>query len=153
MDEERNIATNRKARYDYFIEDRIEAGIALHGGEVKSLRDHGASLVEGYARVYKGEVWLHDVHITPYKQSTHMDIDPVRMRKLLLHKREILRLQHRTDRKGYTLIPLRMYFRNGYAKVELGVCQGKRQYDKRQAIADRDERRDLERQLRERTKE
>jgi len=153
MPEQRNIATNRRARHEYFIEDRIEAGIALKGTEVKSLRQHKVSLVEGYARVDGREVWLHDVHIAPYEQGGRWNVDPRRPRKLLLHKREILRLRHRTEQKGYTLIPLRVYFKGGYAKVELGLCRGKRQYDKRRAIAERDERRDMERQLRERTRE
>ncbi|MGD8237809.1 MAG: SsrA-binding protein SmpB [Armatimonadota bacterium] len=153
MPDQRNIATNRRARYDYFIEDRIEAGLVLRGAEVKSLRQHKVSLVEGYARIEKGEVWLHDVHIAPYEKSNRWGVDPLRSRKLLLHKREILRLRHRTEQKGYTLIPLRMYFRDGYAKVELGLCRGKRQYDRRRAIAERDERRDLERQLSERSRE
>jgi len=153
MPDERNIATNRRARYDYFIEDRIEAGLVLRGPEVKSLREHKVSLVEGYARIENGEVWLQDVHIAPYKQGNRWNVDPRRPRKLLLHKREILRLRQRTEQKGYTLIPLRMYFKYGYAKLELGVCRGKRQYDKRQAIAERDERRELERELRERSRE
>ena len=153
MPDERTIATNRRARHDYFIEDRIEAGIALKGTEAKSLREHGASLVEGYARIEGGEVWLHDVHIAPYEQGNRWNVEPRRARRLLLHKREIVRLRQRTEQKGYTLIPLRMYFKDSYAKVELGVCRGKRQYDKRRAIAERDERRDLERQLRERSRE
>lgn len=153
MPEQRTIATNRRARHEYFIEDRIEAGIALKGTEVKSLRQHKVSLVEGYARVDGREVWLHDVHIAPYEQGGRWNVDPGRPRKLLLHKREILRLRQRTEQKGYTLIPLRMYFKGGYAKVELGLCRGKRQYDKRRAIAERDERRDMERELRERTRE
>lgn len=153
MPEQRTIATNRRARHEYFIEDRIEAGIALKGTEVKSLRQHKVSLVEGYARVDGREVWLHDVHIAPYEQGGRWNVDPRRPRKLLLHKREILRLRHRTEQKGYTLIPLRVYFKGGYAKVELGLCRGKRQYDKRRAIAERDERRDMERELRERTRE
>ncbi len=153
MPEQLTIATNRRARHEYFIEDRIEAGIALKGTEVKSLRQHKVSLVEGYARVDGREVWLHDVHIAPYEQGGRWNVDPGRPRKLLLHKREILRLRQRTEQKGYTLIPLRMYFKGGYAKVELGLCRGKRQYDKRRAIAERDERRDMERELRERTRE
>lgn len=154
MAEETLVATNRRARHDYFIEDSVEVGIVLRGTEVKSLRDHRASFVDAHARVEDGEVWLHGLHISPYEQGNRWNAPPLRPRKLLLHRREILRLRQRTEQRGYTLIPLRVYFNaRGVAKVQLGICRGKRQYDKKRAIAERDAQRDLERELRERTKQ
>lgn len=150
MDEVQTVVTNRRARHNYHIEDTIEAGIVLKGTEVKSLREHNVSLAEAYARVEEGEVWLYGMHIAAYKQGGIWNVEPRRPRKLLLHKREILRLRQRTEQKGYTLIPLKAYFKRGIAKVELGLCRGKRQYDKRRALAERDAQRDLERQLSER---
>ncbi len=145
------VATNRRARHEYHIEDTIEAGLVLKGTEVKSLRERNVSLAEAYARIEEREAWLHGMHVAPYKQGTIWNVDPRRPRKLLLHKRELLRLRQRTEQRGYTLIPLRVYFNErGTAKVLLGLARGKRQYDKRRAIAERDARRDLERELSER---
>lgn len=136
------VATNRRARHEYEIIDKIEAGIELTGPEVKSVRAHRVSLAEGYATVEDGEVWLHGVHIARYNAGGYAHQNPTRPRKLLLHKREIARLERDVRQKGVTLIPLRMYFApSGYAKVELGVCRGKKQYEKREAIKRRDEQR------------
>ncbi|MFQ6097554.1 MAG: SsrA-binding protein SmpB [Armatimonadota bacterium] len=153
MEQQRVVARNRRARHDYFIEDSVEAGIVLKGTEVKSLRDHRVSFVDAHARVEDGELWLHGLHIAPYEQGNRWNVEPLRPRKLLLHKREILRLRQRTEQRGYTLVPLEVYFNpRGIAKVRLGICRGKRQYDKKRAIAERDAKRELERELRERTK-
>ncbi len=149
--EERTIITNRRARHEYWIEETHEAGIALTGTEVKSLRGGRATLADAFARVDGGEVWLHHLHISPYAQGNIHNHDPLRSRKLLLHKREILRLQAQTDQKGYTLIPLRIYFRHGVAKVELGVARGRHLYDKRERIAERDAARRIARALGART--
>jgi len=132
------VATNRRAWHDYFVEDQIEAGLALQGSEVKSLRAHNVSIREGYAAINRGEVWLHGVRISPYEPARE-NPDPTRDRKLLLSRREIRRLERGVREKGYTLIPLKVYFnKRGYAKVQIGLCRGKRQYDKREAIAERD---------------
>jgi len=137
---------NRKARYDYHVLDSFECGIVLKGAEVKSIRAGHANLQDGYARVDGGEVWLHGMHISPYEFSPG-DLDPVRPRKLLLHHREIDELARATAEKGVTLVPLSVYFKDGRAKVELAVARGKRQYDKRQAIAERDAKREAERAM------
>ena len=145
---DRNVATNRRAYHDYFVEDKIEAGIELQGPEVRSVRKHHVSIGEAHAEVREGEIWLIGMHITPY-QAAHMSMDPLRTRRLLLRKNEIRRLERRVLQKGYTLIPLRVYFGpSGYAKVEIGLCRGKRQYDKREAIAEREAARRTERALR-----
>jgi len=146
---EKNIVTNRKARHEYEIIDRIETGLVLLGSEVKSLREGKASLADAYARVLEGEVWVISMHISPYKQASFEPTDPLRDRKLLLHKREIKKLSRQVMEKGITLIPLRLYFKNNIAKVELGLCRGKRQYDKNQAIAQRDAKRDMQREEKE----
>lgn len=136
------IATNRRARHEYHILDKIEAGIVLTGPEVKSVRAHRVSLAEAYATVEAGEVWIHNMHIAKYEAGGYAHQNPTRPRKLLLHKREIRRLEREVTQKGVTLIPLRMYFApSGYAKIELGLCKGKRQYDKREALKRRDQRR------------
>lgn len=136
------VATNRRARHEYHILDTIEAGIVLTGPEVKSVRAHRVSLAEAYAAVEDGEVWVHSMHIAKYNPGQHTRQDPTRPRKLLLHKRQIRRLERDVQQKGVTLIPLRMYFApSGYAKIALGVCKGKREYDKREAIKRRDEQR------------
>ena len=140
------VATNRRARYDYSILDTWECGIVLEGSEVKSLRDGHATIREAYARVEDGEVWLHSMHIPPYVFSRG-DVDPDRKRKLLLHHREILELARGTEQKGNTLVPMRVYFKDGHAKVELALARGKRAYDKRQALAKRDADREAERAL------
>ena len=147
---ERQVATNRKARHEYHIEETHEAGIVLTGTEVKSLRQGRASLAEAYARVENDEVWLHHLHIPPYEAGNIFNHEPLRPRKLLLHRREVDRLRGRTEQKGYTLVPLRVYFRRGLAKVELALARGKRQYDKRAAIAEREATRRMERAVRQR---
>ncbi len=145
------IATNRRARHEFWIEDTHEAGIALTGTEVKSLREGRVNLQDAFARVDGGEMWLHHLHISPYAQGNIHNHDPLRARKLLLHRREILRLKDRTDRKGYTLVPLRLYFRRGVVKVELAVARGRHLYDKRERIAERDAERRIARNLGART--
>lgn len=145
-----NVATNRRARYEYHIEETYEAGVALTGTEVKSLRAGRASIGEAYARVENGEVWLYHAHIPPYEAGSIFNHDPLRRRKLLLHRSEIRRLFGRVQQKGYTLVPLRLYFKRGMAKVELAVARGKRQYDKRAAIEERESQRRIEKAIRRR---
>jgi SsrA-binding protein len=142
---EKPVATNRRARHDYQIEETFEAGMVLTGAEVKSLRAGQASLGEAYARVASGEVWLENLHISPYSQASERSYDPRRPRKLLLRREEIDRLIGRTQERGLTLVPLRLYFRRGLAKIELGLGRGKRRYEKRRAIAEREHRREMER--------
>jgi SsrA-binding protein len=141
------VITNRKARHDYYVLESWEAGIVLEGAEVKSLREGHANLQDAYARVEDGEVWLHGMHVKPYAFSRG-ELDPVRRRKLLLHHKEIAELWQRTQEKGLTLVPLRVYFKDGRAKVEIGLAKGKRNYDKRQVLAERDAKREAERALR-----
>ncbi|MFH1933098.1 MAG: SsrA-binding protein SmpB [Pseudomonadota bacterium] len=138
------VCQNKKARYDYFIDEVLEAGLVLLGPEVKSLREGRASLVDSYARVKKGEVFLYNMHITPYPYAHHVRLDPVRTRKLLLNKREIRRLIGKAEEKGYTLIPTKVYFTKGRAKIEIALAKGKRKYDKRQALKEKELRRDME---------
>lgn len=135
---EKNIVTNRKALHDYFIHQTYEAGIVLVGTEVKSLRQNKAALVDSYAIIRNGEVWLINANINVYDQGSYNNHDPLRDRKLLLNKNEIRKLSRAVSEKGYTLIPLRMYFKNGKAKVELAIASGKKKYDKREDIAKRD---------------
>jgi SsrA-binding protein len=137
------IATNRRARHDYHIEETYEAGISLMGSEVKTLRGGKASLQDAYALVRNGEVFLVGAHIPPYPQASMQNHEPTRMRKLLLHKGEIRKLIGKTAEKGLTLIPLRLYFKGNKVKVELGLAKGKRHYDKRQTIAKRDAEREM----------
>jgi SsrA-binding protein len=152
--EERPITTNKKAFHDYFVDETFEAGIALTGTEVKSLRENKANLRDCYASIKKGETWLHGVHISPYSHGNRGNVDTDRPRKLLLHKKEIRYLVGKTKERGYTLVPLRMYFTpQNLVKVEIGLARGKKLYDKRDAIAERDQKRDVERALRERQKE
>ncbi len=139
------ITRNRKALHNYFVDDTYEAGIVLLGTEVKSLRDHKVQLVDAYARFEKGELWLLNAHISPYKQGTHTNHEPTRSRKLLLHKRQLRRLKIKADQAGFTLIPLSLYFRNGVVKVELGLCRGKKQFDKRSSIKKREHAREIAR--------
>jgi SsrA-binding protein len=141
------IAQNRKARHNYTIEDTVEAGIQLVGTEVKSLRDGKANLADAYASVRDGEIWLFQVHISPYSHGNKQNHDPVRPRKLLLHRQEIARLGEKVAREGKTLVPLRLYFKHGLAKAEIGIATGKKSYDKRQATAKRDAERQMRRQL------
>jgi SsrA-binding protein len=144
----RDVAVNRRATHDYFVEERMEAGISLAGTEVKSLRAGHCNLRDGFVRIDKGEAWLENVHISPYERGGYANHEPMRPRKLLLHSRELSRLIGQTRQKGYTLIPLRVYFSDNWAKVEVGLCQGKKQYDKRQALAEADAKRQMERALR-----
>jgi SsrA-binding protein len=137
---------NRRARYDYHVLDSFECGIVLAGAEVKSIRDGRANLQDAYARVEDGEVWLHGMHVSPY-ESSRGELEPVRPRKLLLHRKEIDELARATVERGVTLVPLSVYFKDGRAKVELAVARGKRQYDKRRTIAERDAKREAERAL------
>ncbi len=144
---QKTVATNRRARFDYEILERMEAGIVLTGSEVKSLRAGRASLTESYARVRDGEVWLENLHIPPYEQGEKRGYDPKRMRKLLLKRAQIERLIGKTAERGLSLVPIRLYFSHGLAKVEIGLAKGKRQFEKRQAIAEREMRREAERSL------
>ena len=144
------IARNRRARFDYRIEDTYEAGLVLTGTEVKSLRAGRASLTDGFAQISDGEVWLHNVHIPEYTQGTWTNHEPRRTRKLLLHRKEIDKLSARTAEQGLTLVPLSLYFQDGKAKVELGLGRGKRTYDKRNDLATRDAAREMDRALRRR---
>lgn len=147
------VARNRKAYHDYTIEDTFEAGIALIGSEIKSIRAGRVNLRDGYAAVENGEVWMYNVHIAPYDPASRYGHEPRRKRKLLLHKREIARLERRVQEKGYTLVPVRLYLRGNLAKVELALARGKRQYDKRAALAEREADRRAERAIREREQE
>jgi SsrA-binding protein len=150
---DRLIASNKKAYHDFFIEETFETGIELTGTEVKSLRENRGSLRESFATISNGEVWMHGVHIAPYSHGNRMNVEPDRKRKLLLHKKEIRYLIGKTKERGYTLVPLSMYFSpSNKVKVELGLARGKKLYDKRDAIAERDQKRDAERALRERHK-
>ena len=151
--ERRAIATNRRARYEYEILDTWEAGIALLGAEVKSLRTGKANLSDSYATVRRGEAFLVNVHISPYDKAGRDNPEPRRERKLLLHRREISRLEGRVDERGLTLIPLSLYFVRGRAKVELALARGKRRYDKRQSIRNRENQRDLARAMRNRNRD
>ena len=141
------IVTNRKARYDYHFMDSWEAGIVLTGTEVKSLRQGKINLTDSFAAVDNGEVYLYNVHVSPYEHGSHFNHEPTRRRKLLLHRSEIRKLIGRVVEKGLTLIPTRVYFKRGRAKVEIALAKGKRDYDRRRTIADRDARRDMERTL------
>jgi SsrA-binding protein len=145
-----NITINRKAWHEYHIEEKIEAGIVLVGTEVKSLRAGKANLVDAYATIKDGEAWLVHAHISPYKEGTCFNHEPRRSRKLLLHRSQIKKLKACTKEKGFTIIPLRMYFVRGKAKVELALARGKKLYDKREAIAEKDARRAMERGMRNR---
>lgn len=145
-DQVKIICQNRKAYFDYFIDDVVEAGIVLSGPEVKSIRLGKVNINDSFARIRKGEVFLHNAHISPYPFTPHDSYDPTRTRKLLLHRREIKRLIGKTEEKGFTLIPLKLYFRDQYVKVELGLAKGKKKFDKRETIRRRDEEREMQRQ-------
>jgi SsrA-binding protein len=144
------IARNRRARHDYHIEDEFEGGLVLTGTEVKSLRAGRASLTDGFAQITDGEMWLHGVHIPEYAQGTWTNHEPRRPRKVLLHRREIDRLARQTAERGLTIIPLELYFKDGKVKVELALARGKRTYDKRHDLAQRDAAREVERAFRRR---
>ena len=145
----RQVATNRKARHDFFVDETIECGIVLTGTEVCSLRENGCTLRDCYALVRSGEVWLNGMHIPPYSHGTVWNVDSDRRRKLLLHKRQILQIGQKAAREGCALVPLSVYFKEGRAKVELGVCRGKKQYDKRQTLRERDAKRAIDRAIKE----
>jgi len=149
---EKVVATNRKARHDYAIEDTYEAGLVLSGTEVKSLRMGRASLVDGYGYIDGGEAWLDAVHIPEYTQGTWTNHPPRRKRKMLLHKAQIIKISQKVKEGGYTLVPLRIYFLDGRAKVELAVAKGKKEYDKRHALRERQDRREADRAMRTRNR-
>jgi SsrA-binding protein len=140
------IVTNRKARHDYEIIGNVEAGLVLLGSEVKSLREGKVTISDAYARIKAGELWLTGLHISPYMQAAFENHDPLRDRKLLIKKHELKKLFRRVEEKGITLIPLRVYFKNKWAKVELGIARGKRKYDKKESIAQKDAQRDMARE-------
>lgn len=141
------IANNKKAFYDYFIEDKYEAGIELVGTEVKSLRMGKCSIKEAFVRIQKGEVFIYGMHISPYEKGNIFNRDPLRARKLLLHRYEIRKIEGQIAQKGYTLVPLNVYLKGSLMKVEIGPAKGKKQYDKRQDIAKKDQRREAEKQF------
>ena len=142
-----SLAENRKARHDYFIEETMEAGLALVGTEVKSIRGGKCNLKDSYADIENGEILIKQMHVSPYEQGNIFNVDPMRNRKLLLHKEEIFRLQGLVQRDGYTLIPLSLYLKNGRVKVALGVCKGKKNYDKRDSMLEKAAKRDMDRAI------
>ena len=142
------ITQNRKAFHDYFVEEKLECGIALYGTEVKSIRQGRVNLKESWAQVRKGEIWVEGMHISPYEQGNIFNRDPLRPRKLLLHRGEIRKLDGLVMKQGFTLVPLEMYFKDGRVKVQLGLCKGKKLHDKRDAIAQKDSDREIQRALR-----
>lgn len=139
------VTANRRARHEFTIEETVEAGLVLTGTEIKSIRSGKANLQDAYARVENGEAWLYNMHISPYEQGNRFNVDPVRKRKLLLHRKEIDRLMGRAQERGLALVPLSLYLRHGFAKVELGTGRGKKLYDRREAIAAREAQRSQER--------
>ena len=141
------VANNKKAYHDYFIEEKHEAGIVLHGTEVKSMRMGKCSIKEAFIRIENGEVFVYGMHVSPYEKGNIFNKDPLRVKKLLLHKQEINKLMGKIAEKGYTLVPLQVYFKDGNAKVEIGLAKGKKMYDKRQDIARKDQRREAEKDL------
>ena len=147
-----NLAENRKARHDYFVEETIEAGIALVGTEVKSIRAGKCNLKDCYADVRNGEVFIYNMHISPYEQGNIFNVDPLRERKLLLHKEQISRFNGLIAREGYTLIPLSLYLKEGKVKVALGLCRGKKNYDKRDSMLEKAHKRAMERAIKERNR-
>ena len=150
MDGIKIVCQNKKARHNYFIEDSVEAGMVLRGTEVKSLRDGKANLVDSYASIERGEVWLNNFHINPYSPASQFSHHPMRKRKLLLNKREIAKLIGKTQEKGYNLIPLKVYFKGGRAKVELSLGKAKKLHDKRETIKKRDAHREIDQAMKSR---
>ena len=146
------VSVNRQAYHDYFVDETMEAGLALTGTEVKSIRAGRVNLRGAYARIRDGEVWIEGMHIAVYEQGTYMNHEPTRPRKLLLHRREIDRLLGRVQAKGLTLVPLKLYFKENRVKVELGLCRGKKLYDKREAIQERETQRELARVMKQRSR-
>lgn len=141
------VANNKKAYHDYFIEEKYEAGLVLHGTEVKSLRMGKCSIKEAFIRIENNEVFIYGMHISPYEKGNIFNKDPLRVKKLLLHKQQIRKLIGNSSEKGYTIVPLQVYFRDGRAKIEIGLAKGKKLYDKRQDIARRDQKREAEKEL------
>ena len=144
---DRMVANNKKAYHDYFVEDSFEAGIALHGTEVKSLRMGKCSIKESFVKIENGEVFIYGMHISPYEKGNIFNKDPLRIKKLLLHKYEINKIQGKLAEKGFTLVPLKVYFKGSLVKVAIGLAKGKKQYDKRQDIAKKDQRREAQREF------
>lgn len=142
------LAQNKKAGYDFSILDTVEAGIVLQGTEIKSIRAARINLKDGYAKIQNDEIYLHNVHISPYEQGNQFNHDPLRTRKLLMHKKQIMRLMNETKSSGNTLIPLKVYLKDGYAKVLIGLAKGKKKYDKREDLKRKDQKRELDRALR-----
>ena len=147
-----SLAENRKARHDYFVEEVMEAGIELVGTEVKSIRLGKCNLKDSYGDIYNGEIFIKQMHISPYEQGNIFNVDPLRDRKLLMHKEEIFRLNGLVQRDGYTLVPLSLYLKNGRVKVALGLCKGKKNYDKRDAMLEKAAKRDMDRAMKERNR-
>ena len=147
-----SLAENRKARHDYFVEESMEAGLALVGTEVKSIRAGKANLKDCYADIENGEIFIKNMHISPYEQGNIFNVDPLRNRKLLLHKSEIMRLVGIVQQEGLTLIPLKLYLKDGRVKVQLGICKGKKNYDKRDSMLERAAKRDIARELKARNR-
>lgn len=141
------VANNKKAYHDYFVDEKYEAGLVLHGTEVKSLRMGKCSIKEAFIRIENGEVWVYGMHISPYEMGNIFNKDPLRPKKLLMHKAEINKLLGKIKEKGITLVPLQVYFKDGRAKIEVGLCRGKKLYDKRQDIAKKDQRREAEKEF------
>lgn len=141
------IANNKKVFYDYFVEEQYEAGLVLHGTEVKSLRMGKCSIKEAFVQIDKGEIFVYGMHISPYEKGNIFNKDPLRTRKLLMHKAQIDKLAGKCKEKGYTIMPLQVYFKDGRAKMEIGLCRGKKLYDKRQDIAKKDQRREVEKEF------
>lgn len=150
--ESRVLAQNRRAHHDYFIEETIEAGIVLQGTEIKSIRKGSVSIKDAFARVENGEVFVYNMHISPYEQGNRYNHDPLRTRKLLLHKKEIKKLTGKASETGYALIPLKIYVKNGFAKVLIGIGKGKKEYDKRESMKRKTAQREIEKAFRERQK-
>lgn len=144
------IAQNKKAGHDYFIEDTIEAGLVLNGTEIKSIRKGKVQLKDSYIQIRNGEAWVSNMHISPYEQGNIFNHDPIRTRKLLLHKRQIQQLNYDIKRDGYTIVPLKMYIKDGYAKLLIGLGKGKKNYDKRQDLKKKDAKRDMARAMKDR---
>lgn len=145
MENVKLVANNKKAYHEYFIEEKYEAGVALHGTEVKSIRMGKCSIKESFIRIENGEVFIYGMHISPYEKGNIFNKDPMRIKKLLMHRSEIQKIQGKIAEKGFTLVPLRVYLKNSLVKVEIGVAKGKKLYDKRQDIAKKDQRREAER--------
>lgn len=141
------VANNKKAYHDYFIEEKYEAGVVLHGTEVKSMRMGKCSIKEAFIRIENGEIFAYGMHVSPYEKGNIFNKDPLRVKKLLLHRQEIYKLSGKIAEKGYTLVPLQVYFKDGLAKVEIGLAKGKKLYDKRQDIAKKDQKREVEKEM------